>query len=214
MKSRGRRMGDHYSVLGLTRNASKQEIKEAFRKLAVKLHPDKHSHSSKAVKDSATLRFKQASEAYQVLIDDRKRADYNFRTSSTSFSAYGYGYGYSNYNNRRYASASKTSSFENLVRYLTTRAFLLNVSVAGCLFSLVQLSCCLNILLLYFSFLLRNVTTGLCFLSEFYAGLYSVAWLSLIWDGMPYGRYVILGYLTCSFPVSQSFSFSFSLSKP
>ncbi|KAL6219340.1 hypothetical protein ACLB2K_007099 [Fragaria x ananassa] len=80
-------------------------------------------------------RFKQASEAYQVLIDDRKRADDNFRTSSTSFSAYGYGYGYgySNYKNRRYASASKTSSFENLVRYLTTGAFLLNVSVAGCL---------------------------------------------------------------------------------
>ncbi|XP_004309420.1 PREDICTED: chaperone protein dnaJ 72 [Fragaria vesca subsp. vesca] len=127
-------MGDHYSLLGLTRNASKQEIKEAFRKLAVKLHPDKHSHSSKAVKDSATLRFKQASEAYQVLIDDRKRADYNFRTSSASSTAYGYGYGYSNYNNRRYASASKTSSFENLVRYLTTRAFLLNVSVAGALF--------------------------------------------------------------------------------
>ncbi|XP_050370919.1 chaperone protein dnaJ 72 [Argentina anserina] len=122
-------MGDHYSVLGLTRNASKEEIKEAFRKLAVKLHPDKHSHSSKAVRDSATLRFKQASEAYQVLIDDRKRADYNFRTSSA---AYGYGYGYSRSNNRRrYASASGPSSFDSLLRYLTTRAFLLNVSVAG-----------------------------------------------------------------------------------
>ena len=134
--------GDHYSVLGLTRNASKQEIKDAFRKLAVKLHPDKHSHSSKAVKDSATLRFKQASEAYQVLIDDRKRADYNFRTSSSSSysrtsssSGYGYGYGYSGSNKgRRYAYASgPTSSFDNLLRYLTTRSFLLNVSIAGAL---------------------------------------------------------------------------------
>ncbi|XP_040371838.1 chaperone protein dnaJ 72 isoform X1 [Rosa chinensis] len=128
-------MGDHYSILGLTRNASKEEIKEAFRKLAVKLHPDKHSHSSKAVRDTATLRFKQASEAYQVLIDDRKRADYNFRTSSASYSrtsssSSGYGYGYSR-NNRNYASASRPSSFDSLLRYVTTRAFLLNVSVAG-----------------------------------------------------------------------------------
>ncbi|BBN68469.1 Chaperone DnaJ-domain superfamily protein [Prunus dulcis] len=67
---------DHYKVLGLPRSASKEEIKEAFRKLAVKLHPDKHS-TPKAVRESTTLRFKQVSEAYQVLIDDRKRADYN-----------------------------------------------------------------------------------------------------------------------------------------
>lgn len=138
-------MDDHYAVLGLTRKASKQEIKEAFRKLAVKLHPDKHSHSSKAVRDSATLRFKKASEAYQVLIDDRKRADYNFRTSASSSShshshnPRGYGYGYSSYNRRgglNYASgsaASGASRFDNVLRYLTTRAFLLNVSVAGAL---------------------------------------------------------------------------------
>ncbi|KAK9905304.1 hypothetical protein M0R45_000308 [Rubus argutus] len=140
-------MDDHYAILGLTRKASKQEIKEAFRKLAVKLHPDKHSHSSKAVRDSATLRFKKASEAYQVLIDDRKRADYNFRTSASSSShshshnPSGYGYGYSSYNRRggggpNYASgsaASGASRFDNVLRYLTTRAFLLNVSVAGAL---------------------------------------------------------------------------------
>lgn len=142
-------MDDHYAVLGLTRKASKQEIKEAFRKLAVKLHPDKHSHSSKAVRDSATLRFKKASEAYQVLTDDRKRADYNFRTSSSSsthsHNQSGYGYGYSSYNRRggggggpNYASgsaASGASRFDNVLRYLTTRAFLLNVSVAGALLS-------------------------------------------------------------------------------
>ncbi|CAB4286168.1 unnamed protein product [Prunus armeniaca] len=137
---------DHYKVLGLPRSASKEEIKEAFRKLAVKLHPDKHSHSPKAVRESTTLRFKQVSEAYQVLIDDRKRADYNFRSSrSHNYNAntsnygpgYGYGYGYSatNYGGkyRRASSGSSgaSSAFENVLRYVTTRAFLLNLSVAG-----------------------------------------------------------------------------------
>ncbi|XP_021811759.1 chaperone protein dnaJ 72 isoform X2 [Prunus avium] len=133
---------DHYKVLGLPRSASKEEIKEAFRKLAVKLHPDKHSHSPKAVRESTTLRFKQVSEAYQVLIDDRKRADYNFRSSrshnyNANTSNYGHGYGYSatNYGGkyRRASSGGSgaSSAFENVLRYVTTRAFLLNLSVAG-----------------------------------------------------------------------------------
>ncbi|CAN6717109.1 unnamed protein product [Malus baccata var. baccata] len=135
---------DHYKVLGLTRNASKAEIKEAFRKLAVKLHPDKHSASPKAERDSATVRFKQVSEAYQVLTDDRKRADYNFQSSRRPHSNYNtytrsYGYGYSRSNTYSYrrggggsgAANRASSAFENLLRYVTTRAFLLNVSIAG-----------------------------------------------------------------------------------
>ncbi|KAM1078314.1 hypothetical protein ACFX19_026003 [Malus domestica] len=51
------------------------------RKLAMKLHPDKHSASPKVERDRATVRFKQVSEAYQILIDERKRADYNFQIS-------------------------------------------------------------------------------------------------------------------------------------
>lgn len=138
---------DHYKVLGLPRSASKEEIKEAFRKLAVKLHPDKHSHSPKAVRESTTLRFKQVSEAYQVLIDDRKRADYNFRSSrshnynaNTSNYGHGYGYGYSatNYGGKYRRASGASSAFENVLRYVTTRAFLLNLSVAGycCVFSM------------------------------------------------------------------------------
>ncbi|TKY46363.1 Chaperone protein dnaJ 72 [Spatholobus suberectus] len=73
---------DHYKVLGLYRTASKEEIKAAFKKLAFQFHPDKHSQSPKAVRENATIRFKQVSEAYEVLMDDRKRADYNFRRSS------------------------------------------------------------------------------------------------------------------------------------
>ncbi|KAI3834861.1 hypothetical protein MKW98_015974 [Papaver atlanticum] len=82
---------DHYQVLGLSKNASKNEIKEAFRKLALKYHPDKHSESSQRVKDGVTRKFRQISEAYAVLSDDRKRAEYNFRSTSSSYGTTGGG---------------------------------------------------------------------------------------------------------------------------
>ncbi|KAK9077089.1 hypothetical protein SSX86_005425 [Deinandra increscens subsp. villosa] len=75
---------DYYKVLGLTRSASKDEIKEAFTNIAKKFHPDKHSASPKSVRDGATVRFKQASEAYEVSVDDHKRADYNMRSNRTN----------------------------------------------------------------------------------------------------------------------------------
>lgn len=143
--------GDHYKVLGLSKNATKDEIKEAFRKLAIKYHPDKHSQSPKPVRENATLRFKLASEAYEVLSDDRKRADYNIRSRSTG--SYGYNrYSYNNsYNNNSYSwngkayqarytkrppgsgsgSSDFVSRFEFALRLLTTRAFLLNLGFAG-----------------------------------------------------------------------------------
>ncbi|KAH7677457.1 Cytochrome b-c1 complex subunit 9 protein [Dioscorea alata] len=76
---------DHYQTLGLNRSANREEIKEAFRKSALKFHPDKHSHSSDDARNEASLRFKRASEAYQVLIDERKRADYDLRLRSAGF---------------------------------------------------------------------------------------------------------------------------------
>ncbi|KAL6988602.1 hypothetical protein U1Q18_014355 [Sarracenia purpurea var. burkii] len=144
---------DHYKVLGLSRNASKEEIKEAFRKLAMQFHPDKHSHSPNSVRDGATLRFKQASEAYEVLIDDRKRADYHLRCCynsnnnagrSSGFNSTGYGYGYnsqsgpnSSYTYYRRASNGNGDGFvskiEFALRFLTTRSFLLNLAFAGVL---------------------------------------------------------------------------------
>ncbi|KAK4272385.1 hypothetical protein QN277_020951 [Acacia crassicarpa] len=146
---------DHYNVLGLQRDAPKEEIKAAFKKLAFQFHPDKHSQSPKAVRDNATLKFKQVSEAYEILMDDRKRADYNIRSRAgagrSGFSAggssgynyyYYYSYNYggkgSTYNyNPRYKSGSgfsvdgMASKFESALRFLTTRAFLLNLGFAG-----------------------------------------------------------------------------------
>ena len=63
---------DLYQVLGVTRNASKDEIKKAHRKLALKYHPDKNPDDQ-----AAADRFKRIQEAYDVLSDDEKRAAYD-----------------------------------------------------------------------------------------------------------------------------------------
>ncbi len=59
---------DYYTVLGVARNASPEEIKKAFRQLAKKYHPDKGGDAEK---------FKEAAEAYEVLSDSEKRAQYD-----------------------------------------------------------------------------------------------------------------------------------------
>ncbi|KAJ8675474.1 hypothetical protein QAD02_011260 [Eretmocerus hayati] len=66
-------MMDYYSILEVTRTASNAEIKKAYRKLALKWHPDKNPDNL----DEANKRFKEISEAYEVLIDDRKRRIYD-----------------------------------------------------------------------------------------------------------------------------------------
>lgn len=60
---------DYYEILGVGKNANSEEIKRAFRKLAHKYHPDKG--------DGDVNKFKEASEAYSVLSDDKKRAEYD-----------------------------------------------------------------------------------------------------------------------------------------
>ena len=62
---------DYYDILGVDKNASKAEIKKAYRKLALKYHPDKNSEKS------AEEKFKEISEAYAVLYDDEKRKLYD-----------------------------------------------------------------------------------------------------------------------------------------
>eukprot|EP00252_Welwitschia_mirabilis_P025974 TRINITY_DN8316_c0_g4_i1.p1 TRINITY_DN8316_c0_g4~~TRINITY_DN8316_c0_g4_i1.p1 ORF type:complete len:179 (+),score=18.71 TRINITY_DN8316_c0_g4_i1:228-764(+) len=75
---------DYYRILGIERNASKKEIKEAYRRLAFKYHPDRHVKSTKAVQEEALRRFKQVSEAYDVLSDDTRRANYAFSSGYPS----------------------------------------------------------------------------------------------------------------------------------
>lgn len=68
---------DYYEVLGLKKGASADEIKKAYRKLAVKWHPDKWSQASEAEKKTAEENFKELAEAYDVLSDENKRARYD-----------------------------------------------------------------------------------------------------------------------------------------
>src|SRR4051795_810303 len=63
---------DYYEVLGLSRGASEAEIKSAYRKLAVRHHPDKNPGDAEAEE-----KFKEAAEAYSVLSDADKRARYD-----------------------------------------------------------------------------------------------------------------------------------------
>jgi molecular chaperone DnaJ len=89
---------DYYEVLGLNRDASPEEIKKAYRQLALKSHPDKNPGDAEAEK-----RFKEAAEAYEVLSDREKRQRYdryglaglegagvhNFRNAEDIMSAFG-----------------------------------------------------------------------------------------------------------------------------
>ena len=63
---------DYYEVLGVSKTASQDEIKKAFRKLALKYHPDRNKGNEEAMN-----KFKEANEAYSVLSDEQKRQQYD-----------------------------------------------------------------------------------------------------------------------------------------
>ena len=63
---------DYYDILGINKKASPEEIKKAYRTLAMKYHPDRNQGDK-----TAESKFKEASEAYQVLSDPKKKSSYD-----------------------------------------------------------------------------------------------------------------------------------------
>src|SRR6266478_863510 len=63
---------DYYEVLGLRREADAEEVKRAYRKLAMQYHPDRNAGDAEA-----EVKFKEAAEAYEVLSDTQKRQRYD-----------------------------------------------------------------------------------------------------------------------------------------
>src|SRR4029077_17325050 len=81
---------DYYEVLGVGRNVTEEEVKRAYRKLAVKFHPDKNPDDPHAEE-----KFKELGESYDVLCDvDKRAADNRFGHASFSQGAAGFGGGF------------------------------------------------------------------------------------------------------------------------
>jgi curved DNA-binding protein len=82
---------DYYKILGVSQDADSAAIQKAFRKLALKHHPDVNRGNAEA-----EAKFKEISEAYDVLSDDKKRAQYDGTAGQADFGGFGSGgrYGY------------------------------------------------------------------------------------------------------------------------
>ena len=80
---------DYYEVLGINKSASADQIKSAYRKLAVKYHPDKNPGNAEAEKN-----FKEAAEAYSILSDSQKKSQYDqFGHAGVGMGSQGGGFG-------------------------------------------------------------------------------------------------------------------------
>jgi len=100
---------DYYHILGISKNSTQEEIKKAYRQMALKYHPDRNE-GNKAAED----KFKQASEAYSVLGDEQKREIYDrYGIEGLRNSQRGFGGGINNFSD--IFSSSIFSDFEDIL---------------------------------------------------------------------------------------------------
>ncbi len=103
-------MQDPYSVLGVSRSATDDEIKSAYRKLAKKYHPDNYQNSPLA--DMASEKMKEINEAYDTVVHQRKNAN---NPSNNGYSN-PYSSGYNTYNTYGSTTSSKYPDVRNLIK--------------------------------------------------------------------------------------------------
>lgn len=106
-------MVDYYRTLGIPRNATEVEIKKAYRKMAMRWHPDKNPNNP----ELAGRKFKEISEAYEVLSDERKRKIYDqtsYKSSNHSYNSTNRNY---NHNNQKYGHDDDNDRRESNRRY-------------------------------------------------------------------------------------------------
>lgn len=89
---------DYYSILGVSKDATADDLKRAYRKLAKQYHPD--AQHTEEDKKNAEAKFKEINEAYSVLSDENKRAQYD--RFGSNFEQAGFGGGYGNYGGGAY----------------------------------------------------------------------------------------------------------------
>lgn len=68
---------DLYKILGLSKNATEEEIRSSYKKLAMKYHPDRNKNKSESELKELTERFKEINNAYEILSDAKKRSEYD-----------------------------------------------------------------------------------------------------------------------------------------
>jgi len=107
---------DYYEVLGVSKSSSEQEIKKAYRKLALKYHPDRNKGNAES-----EAKFKEATEAYEVLIDKEKKQMYDQYGHAGVQGAGGGGFGQAAYSD--FGDIFSGTSFEDIFENLFSGGF-------------------------------------------------------------------------------------------